>query len=74
MHTIVKTWSQFNHLAIGDNVHVSCPRVVHGSLFLDPTRRKVDPTQDCRKKSDQTHSPTLPHMYSLELNNYLIIS
>ena len=56
------------------------PRVVHGSLFLDPTRpdppeRWPDPTRPAitDKKSDPTRPAArpLPNMYSLQLNNYI---
>ena len=55
-------------------------RVVHGSLFLDPTRpdprkRWPDPTRDCRQKvwPDPTRPAARPfhNMYSLHLNNHI---
>ena len=52
---------------VRDGTVVSRGRVVHGSLFLDPTRpaetlTRPDPTRDCRQKvwPDPTRCPTLP--------------
>ena len=57
---------------------VSWRRVVYGSLFLDPTQRNVDSTRSAidDKKSDPSRPAArpFPHMYSLLLNNYLLIS
>ena len=54
----------------------SCPRVTF--LGPDPTRQNVDPTRPAiaDQKSDPTRpaARSFPHMYSIYLNNNLLIS
>ena len=53
-------------------VQVYC-RVVHGSLFLDPTRRNIDPPRDCRQKvwPDPQSDPSPICTFFIWINIYL---
>ena len=75
-HPATKTCFKF--LGIDNFLMVTkwdCDRVVHGSLFFDPTRQNVDPTRDCRQKV--WPDPTLLYMnyvWWVQLSSFFNVS